>query len=201
MDVEQRVDYCLTTYKSENKNDIKTLWIDEWLDNGPLKKDIIDKILLKYPHFARKEDIIETYRSVNTKLHLFFGVQNLLKSTHEKGVLQFLITNGNQVVQKQKISSLNISNCFEDIIIATGDYAKPSPECYLKLLAKYNICPKKCISVGDWYAIDGIVSAYCGIPFIYLKGGPITENVPNFIKKIESIIEIEEIIQESFDSI
>ena len=194
-DIEQRVDYCVTKYAPENcRVALKSYWLQEWTDNGPKKTGIIDDIVNRFPLSGDTLEIIETYRSVQTSLHISPDIQDILKRIDDLGILQFLITNGHKSVQKQKIASLGIADFFEDIRIAEGEYAKPSPAHFNELIQKYDLEPVHCMSVGDWYTVDGISAIRSGIPFVYLRGGPITEIIPPQIRIINTLLELWDII-------
>ena len=190
MDIEQRIDYCIKKLGFHHGNSIKKFWIEEWMADGPRKNNLIDSVIKKFNLNIDKEQILNAYRSYKTKLSLCKEVVELLKEINNHGILQFIITNGNPVIQQNKIDSLQLNYFFNEIIIAKGKYAKPSSYWFNKLMKKYNLKPNNCISIGDWYAIDGIASQSAGISFIYIEGGSIIEEVPSYIVKIKKLVEI-----------
>jgi|FaiFalFF_MnMetaG_3_1042247.scaffolds.fasta_scaffold26674_2 putative hydrolase of the HAD superfamily len=190
VDVEQRIDYCIKKFKFHNGDSIKKFWMEEWIINGPKKNNLIDKVIEKFNLNINKEQILNAYRTYRTRLSLCKEVVELLKEIKDQGILQFVITNGNPIIQQNKIDALQLNYFFNEIIIAEGRYAKPSSYWFNKLMKKYNVKPNDCISIGDWYNIDGIASQSAGISFIYIEGGPIIEEVPSYIVKIKKLVEI-----------
>lgn len=194
IDVRQRIEYCINKYLGENNEHIKEFWVNEWLDNGPNKYNIIDDIIQKFLHNISKENLITAYRNYQTKLYMEEGILNMLNRFKKLGIKQFIITNGDPKIQLNKINSLEIKNIFDEIIIATSEYAKPSTHWYRKLLERYNSIAEKFLSIGDWYAMDGVASISAGIRFIKVNGGPIKESVPKEIQCINKLTEIERYI-------
>ena len=192
MDVRPRVEHCVKEYLEGDLECIKEFWINEWLDNGPNKSDIIDSVIQQFSSIVKKEEIILAYRNYQTMLHVEKDILRMLRKIKKLGIKQFIITNGYPEVQLHKISALGIKDIFDEIITATGAYAKPSPYWYKKLLEKYNLPPEKCLSVGDWYAIDGTGAFKAGIQFIKINSGPVKESIPAKARRINKLIEIEE---------
>jgi len=190
IDIEQRIDYCLKKFAFRDEKIIKTFWINEWLENGPVKKDLIDIVIKKFGLNVNKEKFLNTYITYKTNLSLTEKHMELFKKIKNLNFKQFVITNGNPVIQLNKINSLKLHQFFDEIIIATGEYAKPCNYWFKQLMFKYKLNPDECISVGDWYAIDGIASLSAGITFIYKEGGHVIENVPEHIDKIKDLTEI-----------
>jgi len=194
IDVEQRIDYCIKKSPFSSTKSIKRFWKKEWLKNGHKKNDLIDSIIEKFSLNLNKEEVVYAYRTYRTNLFLAKEIVDLLEKIRNQGIKQFVITNGNLLIQSNKIDSLQLSRYFDEIIIAIDEYAKPSVYWFNELINKYNFKPEECISVGDWYAIDGFASQSAGITFIYKDGGPIKEIVPSHIERIRDLTEIEEYI-------
>lgn len=192
-DVKQRINACVTKFFSTNREEVKNFWVKEWLDNGP-KKKIIDIIYEKYKPNNNIEDIINYYRSIKTDLTLDKDVESFLKLVKEKGIKQFVITNGDKNTQLYKINRLRLRDFMDEIIVAEKDLQKPSPYYFSLLLNKYDLKAGDCVSVGDWYEVDGIASEKAGIYFVYIEGGPITEELPLGVPKIRNITDLKEII-------
>ena len=195
MDVRQRVEHCIREYLDGDLECIKKFWVNEWLDNGLNKSDIIDRVIQKFPSSVKKEEIISAYRSCQTTLHMETDILRTLRKIKKREIKQFIITNGCPEVQLCKINALGIKDIFNDIVTATGAYAKPSPYWYEKLLQKYNLTPEKCLSIGDWYEIDGTGAIAVGIQFIKVNSGPVKENIPAKTRCINKLAEIEEYLQ------
>lgn len=194
VDITQRIEHCIKIFSLPMPENIKSFWINEWLENGPEKSNLIDRIIRRFFLKVDKNSFLLVYRSYKTKLSLENEISGLFINNKAKDIKQFIITNGYTETQLNKIDSLDLEKFVDEIIIAKGEYAKPSNHWFLELLKKYNLEPAECLSVGDWYAVDGAASESAGVPFIYKEGGPIKETVPRHIKKIQKLTEIEEYI-------
>lgn len=191
-DVTQRIDYCIKEFFLPNPDDIRRVWIDEWLKNGPLMHNLLDKISEKFSLGVNKEELLSAYRACNTNLYLEEDARRLLLKVKGKGIKQFLITNGYPQTQLNKIRSLRLEELFDEAIVATGEYSKPSDYWFKKLLKKHNLAPEESLSVGDWYMVDGLASISAGIPFLHIGGGPVEEDIPPYICRLNKLKNIEE---------
>ena len=190
MDIIQRIDYCIEAFSLPNPEHVRAFWLNEWADNGPMKHNIIDRVIEKFSLKISKDKLVSTYNAVRTNLSLDENVKELLSFTKKRGIKQFLITNGHAKTQLNKIDALKLKVFFYELIVAAREHSKPSSYWFLALLDKYGLNPKNCLSVGDWYGVDGVASLSAGINFLYIKGGPIKEIVPGNITIINKLAEI-----------
>lgn len=196
VDIEQRIDYCIQAFSLPKGEKIKSFWIKEWLENGPMKNNLINKVIEKFSLNVGKEAILSAYRKFKTKLSLEKEVLEFLIRNKKKNIKQFIITNGYPETQFNKIASLHLEQRFNEIIVATGESAKPASKWFVELLRRYNLDPIECLSIGDWYAVDGAASIAARIPFLYISGGPINEYIPCHIVSKTKMIEIEGCLNE-----
>lgn len=193
-DVRQRIKICVENFfYLHDPWEVENLWLNEWLNNGP-KKKVIDIVCDRYKPSHDIQEIISYYRSIRTSLNLDKDVEAFLKALKKKGIIQLVITNGNEATQLHKIKQLGIDNIVDEVIVTKGRWQKPSPYYFHFLLNKYNLRPNDCLSIGDWYATDGVASERAGIQFIYVEGGPIKEQLPLKILKIKKVEQLDEII-------
>jgi len=197
-DVVQRIDYCIKNFSLPNAEDIKRVWVNEWLKNGPLKRDSVDKVIQKCSLKVNKKKLLAVYRRYNSILFLRKDVREMLLRIKSKGIRQFLVTNGYPQTQINKIHSLGIKNFFDEIIVAIDRYSKPSGYWFKKLCSKYNLDPDECLSVGDCYTVDGLASVSVGIKFLYIDDGPIKEDIPTHIAHIKKLNDIEECLNYAY---
>lgn len=197
-DVEQRISHCIKTFSLPDAFEIKRVWLGAWLENGPLKHGLLEEIIKIFSLKANKTKLLSDYRACKTSISMEKDARDFLSRMKRAGTRQFLITNGHPETQSNKIHSLDIKGLFDEIVIATGEYAKPSDYWFKKLLGKYNLNPEECLSIGDWYAVDGIASLSAGIPFFYMKGGPVREDIPRDIRSITRLNNIEEYLDYAY---
>jgi HAD superfamily hydrolase (TIGR01549 family) len=193
-DVEQRIDYCIGAHSLPPQ--IKSFWVREWLDNGPLKPHLLDHVMERFHLGIDKKELLRAYRTYRTELCLDPEVRDCLMTVKRRGIKQFIITNGTLETQSKKIDSLNLRELMEDIIIATGEHAKPSAHWFSHVVANHRLSPKECLSLGDWYSVDGVASLSAGICFLHVRGGPIVESIPPDINSITRIPEMESYLKE-----
>ncbi len=195
-DIVQRIDYCIHKFSLKNAGRVKALWTDEWKVNGPAKSDIIDRLINEFALEVDRGDFLAAYRNFRTQLVLEEEVYRFLVHVKIKSIKQFLITNGNAGTQQSKVSALKLEGLFDEIIVASDERRKPSTYWFVNLLEKHGLSPRECLSVGDWYAIDGVASVRAGISFLYKTGGPVKEQVPPNVPCLDKIAEIEEYLHE-----
>ena len=70
MDVRQRAEYCIKEYLDGDLECIKEFWVNEWLDNGPNKSDIIDRVIQKFPSSVKKEEIMNSVKQAMAERRL-----------------------------------------------------------------------------------------------------------------------------------
>lgn len=193
LDVRQRVSACARRFFPNNSYEVENFWLKEWQNNGP-KKNLIDIICKTFKCRFDKEDIINFYRSYKTDIRLQDEVANLLIKFKSLGIKQFVITNGIKESQEYKIKKLELYKLIDDYVVTEGEYRKPSPYYFVKFLEKYKLNGLEAVSIGDWYEVDGVASQSAGIEFIYLRGGPIVEKIPENVRQIDNLLYLGELI-------
>jgi putative hydrolase of the HAD superfamily len=108
------------------------------------------------------EEFIDVRNEVFGKLSVPFAetyeVLEVLKKKYKLGV----ITNGYSSVQREKISTVKISDYFDDIIVSgEEDFAKPDPRIFMLSCEHLGVKPEEAVFVGDYYSNDiaGAISA------------------------------------------
>jgi len=120
------------------------------LVNG--REKILDKLLVKFKLYNKQEvrKCLSIYRAHYPKIQLFPQANLVLERF--KNIPIYVITDGNKIVQKNKIIALGIPKKIKSYVL-TSHYglknAKPSPYCFLHICKKENIKPSEFIYVGD----------------------------------------------------
>ncbi len=188
-DIKQRIYFCTNKYNLNNK--IAAYWLKEWLDGGPLKNNLIDNLVIKYNLDLNKNELIDSFKTYKTELILDVNIKRMLLNFKSNGIYQFIVTNGNQNMQEHKIRTLGLDKIVNEYKCAIPPYTKPSPYWYDYLMKKYGLSHDDCISVGDWYASEGMAAKNLNIKFLYLQNKIFKEKVlGKEIKKIKSIYDL-----------
>ena len=117
------------------------------------RKRIFDKLLKENNIYSKSllKKVISKYRSHKPKISLTSINHKFLKKLSNKYNL-YLVTDGNKMVQRNKIISLKISRFFKKIFI-THQYgiinSKPSIYCFRKIKELENCFWKELIYIGD----------------------------------------------------
>jgi len=124
--------------------------IIDLLDNG--RGLIFNNFLIKNDIYTKKNlyKCISIYRKHNPKINLYPEAVNCLNEL--KDYIKYLITDGNIIVQRQKIKALNIKNNFKKTIPTYQyglKYSKPSTLCFEKIMNWEKCDPSNMIYIGD----------------------------------------------------
>ena len=96
--------------------------------------------------------LVKIYRNHVPELRLYKGIMEGLTRLRKKGFKTGLLTDGQSFVQRKKIRSLNLEDCF-DVTIITGDYGqsfyKPHPYGFQKLAHQLGVETSTIIYIGD----------------------------------------------------
>lgn len=137
--------------------------------------NIFDDILKEHNIFSKSllKKCISTYRYHKPKLKLNNDALRCVKRF--KDLNKYIVTDGNKLVQRNKINALNISHYFSKIFI-THNYgknnAKPSPYCFIKICKIEKTSPNNIIYIGDNPTKDFIKIKKLGFKTIQILNGP-----------------------------
>lgn len=146
--------------------------------------DEYTEILLRhFKHIAEKYDFAE----------------DILREIRNDGYKVGLITNGNTTLQYEKLEMLELTNCFDEIIVS-GDtpYEKPQKEIFLLMAEKLGIEPCEMIYAGDHPLndIEGSRNAGCVPLWVKTTGTWIFPEIPKPELQVETVAEIPGILKE-----
>jgi putative hydrolase of the HAD superfamily len=92
------------------------------------------------------------------------------------GVRFGVITNGDSVQQRAKITALGLTDAFT-AVVASADIgiAKPDPRIFLHAARQLGTVPERCVFVGDRHDTDALAAAAVGMKGIWLNraGAPV----------------------------
>ena len=85
---------------------------------------------------------------IGKPLPLMPGAKDNLESLKNKYRL-FLVTQGDQKVQNQKIASLGIESYFREIYVAKAVPADAKRECFSKIFSTHHLLPQQMLAIGN----------------------------------------------------
>jgi len=183
------LDDTLYSRQSFVKAAIKNIVDFVYLKNNKKSKKILFKILskiykdsniqLKLDFFLNEislskkylKDCINIFRYSNKKLSLYKDAQNILRIYKKKC---YLITDGNKLVQNNKIKQLGIKKLFKKILITNNygiKYQKPSLFCFKKIREIEKCSFDQMIYIGDNPKKDFVNCNKAGILTVRLLRG------------------------------
>lgn len=137
--------------------------------------DLKQRTYLLSHHYSIPEDFYEKFNEYYfdalpkfTVLHEdTISVLETLKGKYKLGI----ITNGNSVVQHNKINNVKIAHYFDEIIVS-GDVGihKPDPKIYELMANRLNLKTEECMFVGDIFSSDIIGAIKANMIPCWLEG-------------------------------
>ena len=120
------------------------------LKNG--RERIFNDLLDNFRIYSQKnlEKCISVYRTHTPKIKLYSDAKDCLKRL--KNYPLYIVTDGNKIVQKNKIKALNLENHIKKTIL-TSNYglrnSKPSTFCFQKICDMEKTSPTNLVYIGD----------------------------------------------------
>ena len=180
-------DYIFTAYREiasylsknyrVNENDVFTKLVDSFKKKTSMYPRLFNDILHDLRLDNLLPEILDIYSSVQPKIKLYEGIEEILLKLNRKYKLG-LLTNGNVKTQKNKVMLLNIENLFDEILYARelGDNnEKPNTMAYRVLLDRLGIPSKNAICIGDNPYTDFIGAKRFGILTVRVLTGEFKE--------------------------
>ena len=116
------------------------------------RERIFNDLLDNFGIYSQKnlEKCISVYRTHTPKIKLYSDAKDCLKRL--KNYPLYIVTDGNKIVQKNKIKALNLENHIKKIIL-TSNYglrnSKPSTFCFQKICDMEKTSPTNLVYIGD----------------------------------------------------
>lgn len=163
-----------------SKQDIYSDLLDILKENG--RGYVFDIYLKSLNLFSKKEvkKILRVYRSHKPNIQLEKSIENLLLRLSDLAPL-YLVTDGNSIVQNNKIESLGLKRFFKKTF-ATSSYginsAKPSLNCFSRIKSMENLTAwSDLVYIGDNPKKDFVNLKKVGAVTIRIHRGPYAELV------------------------
>jgi putative hydrolase of the HAD superfamily len=113
---------------------------------------IFDSVLTRHNLFSKimVKKCISVYRLHKPKISVYNDTIHCLQRF--QGISKYIVTDGNKIVQQNKIKALLIEQYFSHCFISRRyglHNEKPSPYCFLKICKLENTIPQEVIYIGD----------------------------------------------------
>ena len=120
------------------------------LKNG--RERIFNDLLDNFRIYSQKnlEKCISVYRTHTPKIKLYSDAKDCLKRL--KNYPLYIVTDGNKIVQKNKIKALNLENHVKNTILTSNyglENSKPSTFCFQKICDMEKTSPTNLVYIGD----------------------------------------------------
>ena len=114
--------------------------------------NVFNNILKTHNIYTKKNlnKCISVYRKHNPQINLYNDAKKCIKRF--KNYKKYIVTDGNTLVQRNKIKSLDLHESFEKIIPTYQygiSFSKPSVNCFKMILRYENAKPENMIYIGD----------------------------------------------------
>jgi len=139
------------------------------------RKGILDDLLSEFGLYSKKRvyECLSIYRKHNPKIKLYPEADDCLKRFKDFSL--YLVTDGNKIVQKNKINALGLYDRLKFCFL-TSHYglknSKPSPYCFKKICQLENVKPPQVLYIGDDPNKDFIGIKPLGFKTIRVLRGP-----------------------------
>jgi putative hydrolase of the HAD superfamily len=181
---------------------IEKTFREAWHALGPSHPKLIDNVLAQYGILdpQRVRMLVQMYRDCISPLELYDGVQPLLERLCRRFPL-FLITDGNEIMQRRKIERLGIGPLFRVIVFSVEQgpgLSKPHPAPFLNALRQLKYAPGECLFAGDNPRCDIAGAARVGMKTVRVLTGPFRAEAaariePDFT--MDFVAEIEKVLR------
>lgn len=139
------------------------------------KKPAIDELLKQEGLDSEelKQKCLYTYRYQEPDIHLYPGVEQLLKNLRSQGYLLGIITDGRPEGQRAKLQALGLESLVDHILVTDefggAQYRKPNPIAFETMAEKLGVEFSKMCYVGDNVNKDFIAPQQLGMRSIWFK--------------------------------
>jgi len=140
--------YVYEVYSIPIKQSLK--FMEKKLKNGRGK--IFDDLLINYGIYNKRtvRKCVSVYRQHTPNIKLYPEAKDCLRKFKDYPI--YIVTDGNKIVQKNKIIALGLNNKVKSFIL-TSNYglknSKPSPYCFLHICKKEKVKPRQVVYIAD----------------------------------------------------
>lgn len=116
------------------------------------RQKIFDDLLKKNNMYSKKlvRNCLSVYRHHKPNIRLYPEAEKCLRRFKEYKI--YILTDGNKIVQKNKLEALGLYNGHINCILTSYHglkNSKPSPYCFLKICTREKVEPQQVVYIGD----------------------------------------------------
>ncbi len=190
-------DYVRSGYKAVSEylgcNYEDKLW--EFFESG---KAAIDELLKELGREDEKIEALDIYRSHKPGIHLYPGVEEMLKELRNRGYKIGIITDGRPEGQRNKVDALGLLKLVDDVIITDelggSQFRKPCDIAFRIMLTRWRMNPADVMYVGDNPAKDFQAPQQLGMKYVWFKNPDGLYSLETDVDHIDSIAELAKLI-------
>ena len=141
------------------------------------------------------QNVLKCFKATTVKYDFAVPV---LKQIKEMGVKTALITNGTPELQYSKLSSLEMTECFDEIIVSgETEYEKPDEKIFQLMAERLGVSTSEMLYIGDHPLndVEGSRQAGCVPVWVKTTGTWIFPEIEKPDLQVETVKEIPEIIK------
>ena len=162
-------------------------------------KPAIDEMLKELGREDEKAEMLTIYRSHRPDIHLYAGVEELLKKLRAEGKKIGIITDGRPEGQRNKIAALGLAELTDDIIVTDElggiQFRKPCDISFRILQTRWRMNPGEMIYIGDNAVKDFQAPQQLGMKSLWFKNSDslyskVSMNANPHIESVTSLSEI-----------
>lgn len=138
------------------------------------KANIYEKLaMLHHLSDTCAKELLEEFVHVDiANISLFPDVADTLLKLKSHGYKLFLVTSGEDKIQKKKIELLGLNgNYFDEIFITDREDGYTKKTCFIQIMQKYNIKPEEIVCVGDKIDDELLTGKILGMTTVIFEHG------------------------------
>jgi len=178
-------------------------WMIERLAAG--RGTIFDDLLRTHGIYSKRlvRKCVSVYRGHRPDIHLSEAAARCLERFRD--VPKYIVTDGNKIVQANKIKALGLTEVMKDCFITHRygiRHAKPSPYCFLKICEQEDVPPQTVVYIADNPEKDFVGIKPLGFKTIRLMQGQHRDlRLPAEYEADRQIMSLDELTEEFLESL
>lgn len=160
---------------------IEVAFLDVWTRKTSYYPKLFDEVLEQAGLFDASvvRTLVSLYHCHRAELTLFAGVREMLDRLRTRFSL-FMITDGNEQMQRGKIDCLQLAACFDELVVTGShgkEWSKPAHAPYRHVLQRFGGDPGEYLYVGDNPACDFLGARQLGMRTARVMTEPFAHHV------------------------